>query len=79
LNRFRAPDSLEFALLQHPQQSNLRFGWQVTNLVEKRVPPSAASKLPMPAFESACEGAFFMSAELRSYERGRNCDTIYAK
>jgi hypothetical protein len=35
LNRFRASDSLEFPLLKYPKQSNLRFGRQVTDLVEK--------------------------------------------
>src|SRR5580692_8675096 len=35
LNRFGASDSLEFALLKYSKQSNLRFGRQVTDLVEK--------------------------------------------
>ena len=34
-NRFRAPDSLEFALLKYPLQGNLCFGRQINDLVEK--------------------------------------------
>ena len=35
LNRFSASDSLELPLLKYPQQRNLRFSRQVTDLVEE--------------------------------------------
>jgi hypothetical protein len=34
-NRFCASESLEFALLKYPKHCNLRFGRQVTDLVEE--------------------------------------------
>src|SRR5262249_49427227 len=34
-DRLIAADPLELTLLQHPEESHLRFGWELTNLVQE--------------------------------------------
>src|SRR5260370_28928984 len=77
-NRLRAAESLEFTLLKDSKQSNLRFRGQVADLIEEQRSPVRGFETADSSFKGASERAFFMTEELRGYEFGWNCRTVYA-
>src|SRR5262249_27222009 len=63
-----ATDTLEFALLQDPQQHDLGFGGQLTNLVEENRPAVGELEAALSSLHGPGKRALLMAEELRRDE-----------
>ena len=71
-NRLPAPDPLELALLQHPQERNLGLGRQIPDLVEEERPPFRLFEAAQMPLERARERPLLMTEQLRGDQRRRD-------
>src|SRR6185295_15029274 len=60
---------LEFALLQHPQQRDLRFHREFADFIQEERPAVSRFKPPHTPLQRAGEGSFLVPEKLRSNER----------
>jgi len=64
LQRLIGAYALKFSLLKHPQQRNLRFQWQITDLIEKDGAPISRFEATQTPLCRACERALFVPKQL---------------
>ena len=62
-NRLRAPDSLEFPLLQDPQKRDLRLGQQFTHFVQENRAAIGQFETPEPPLRGSGERALLMAEQ----------------
>src|SRR5262249_49197586 len=73
-----ATDTLEFALLQDPQEHDLGFGGQLTNLVEENRPAVRQLQAALSSREGPGKRALLVPEELRGDERRWNRRAVHA-
>jgi hypothetical protein len=72
-----ASDALDFTLLQHSQECDLDFLWQISYLVQENGPTVRRFKTPQAPLRSASEGALLVAEEFRGYQGRCDCGTIH--
>src|SRR3977135_3981490 len=62
-------DTFDLAFLQHPEQCDLDFRWQVAYFVQENRPAVRRFKTPQAPLRRTCEGSFLVTEELGSNQR----------
>src|SRR5262249_20341598 len=77
-SRVRRSDSLELALLQHPQQLALHVEWQIANFIEEQGAAVRQFETPYSHTDCACERALLVSEEFAFDQAGRQGCTVHS-
>ena len=77
-NRLAASHALEFSLLNHAQQCDLRLHGQLADLVEENRPAVRRLEAPLAPLKRSCKRASLVSEKLRSNQRRRNRGAVHA-
>ena len=77
LDRLGASDALEFMLLQHPQQLDLRISGQVSDFVEEKRALVSQLEASDATDHRAGERATFVAEKLTFYKRLRDRAAVY--
>src|SRR5713101_5461150 len=72
------PDAFKRALLKHPQEHDLCFGWQLADFIQKEGSTVGRFEPPDAPLNGAGECPLFMAEQLRCDERGWNCRAVDA-
>jgi hypothetical protein len=72
LDRMIAAHTLEFSLLQHPQERDLRFHCEFADLVQEERPALSGFKPPQTPLQCASECSLFMPEKFGRDQRLRN-------
>src|SRR5262249_36648936 len=78
VNGLRSTDALELALLEHPQQSDLRLRRQLANLIKEERAAFRKLETTEAPLERSREGALFVTEQLRADQCLRDGGTIHA-
>src|SRR4029077_21082612 len=71
-------DAFECALLEHSQERDLGFWWQLSDFIQKERAPVGRFESPDSPLNGAREGALLMAEELRGDERRGNRGAVDA-
>src|SRR5215469_1207769 len=79
LDRMIAPHPLEFPVLQHPQERDLRFHWEFADLIQEERPAVSRLKPPQASLQCAGECSLFVPEEFGRDQRLRNRRAVDAE